>query len=179
MIRDHDRSGWIGASDTSYVVGNWSTKSWADWWAVKLGVREQNLETIYTRTGSHYEGKILDALGVKQRDRQIRIPELRLRVNLDGETNIIHEVKTHKHPEFRVSKDYWRQAQAEMFAARKPLNIVSYRLVAEDYENWLNPIDRERLGFHPVVYDEAWIWEEYLPKLRILAECLKKGVYPR
>ena len=32
MIADHDRSGWIGASDTAFVIGNWKTKTWENWW---------------------------------------------------------------------------------------------------------------------------------------------------
>lgn len=179
MIRDHDRSGWIGASDTSYVVGNWGTRSWANWWAEKLGVRENSFSNLYTKTGSWFEGKILDTLGVKRRDRQIRVPALRLRVNLDGEDNgTIFEVKTHKNPGFSVTKAYWRQAQAEMFSAKKKLVIAAYQLTEEDYENWLQPIDRERLEFFSVPYDEGWVEETYLPRLRILSECLKKGVYP-
>lgn len=178
MIHNKDRSGWIGASDTSFVVGNWGTQTWSNWWAQKLGVHSNHFDTIYTKTGSWYEGKILDAIGVKVRDRQILIPDLRLRVNLDGETDIIHEVKTHKSPEFKVTKQYWQQAQVEMFASKKPLEIVSYQLTEDDYLNWLNPIDPARLARHPVGYDVAWIEREYLPKLRALSICLEKGVWP-
>lgn len=62
----------------------------------------------------------MDSIGVKERDRQIKIRRLRLRVNLDGETDVIHEVKTHRSTVFRVSKANWQQAQVEMFAAKKP-----------------------------------------------------------
>lgn len=178
MIHDKDRSGWIGASDTSFVMGNWNTATWAKWWAEKLGIRSNHFETIYTKTGTWYEGKVLDALEVKKRDRQILIPRYRLRVNLDGETRMIHEVKTHKDPDFRVSKAYWQQAQVEMFAAKKPLEIVAYHLEAEDYLNWFRPVDMARLTHHPIPYDTEWIGCQYLPRLMQLSECLKKGGWP-
>ena len=38
MIADQDRSGWFGASDTSYVMGNWHTKTFKDWWLKKMGL---------------------------------------------------------------------------------------------------------------------------------------------
>ena len=38
MIADHDRSGWIGGSDTAMVIGNWKTKTWEKWWMQKIGI---------------------------------------------------------------------------------------------------------------------------------------------
>ncbi len=178
MIHDKDRSGWIGASDTARVMGNWNTKTFELFWREKLGLYHRTGSTLAMETGSAFEGKILDALGIRRRDRQIRIPELCLRVNLDGEDAIIHEVKTHKSEVFKVSKAYWQQAQVEMYAAGKPLVIDAYRLLPEDYGNWMRPIDPERLSRHPVAYDKDWITREYLPRLRILAQCLKKGTWP-
>ena len=178
MIHDQDRSGWIGASDTARVMGKWSGPTFEKWWAEKLGLRQNRVKTLAMETGTRFEGKILDAIGVKKRDRQIRIPELRLRVNLDGESSIIHEVKTHKCPEFVLSRPYWMQAQAEMFAAEKMLEIVSYRLEPEDYENWLRPIDPMRIRRWPVDYDAKWVTERYLPRLTALAGALKNGAWP-
>lgn len=86
------------------------------------------------------------AIGVRQMDRQIKKRSLRLRVNLDGETpERIEEVKTHAAPVFHLSRAYWMQAQVEMFAANKPLEIVAYRLEPEDYGNFYRPIDPERI----------------------------------
>lgn len=178
MIHNKDRSGWIGASDTHFVVGNWITLTWANWWAQKLGIHSNHFETIYTKTGTWYEGKVLDALGVTKKDRQIVIPKYRLRVNLDGESTIIHEIKTYKAEKFFVTKQYWQQARVEMFAAKKPLEIVAYRLVEDDYFNWFQPIDLDRISHHPIAYDGEWIECKYLPCLCRLAECLKKGVWP-
>lgn len=178
MIHDKDRSGWIGASDTHFVMGNWNTKTWTNWWAVKLGIQSAGFENIYTKTGTWFEGRILDTLGVKKRDRQIRMPQYRLRVNLDGEDSIIHEIKTYKKPDFRISPAYWQQAQVEMFAAKKPLEIVAYRLTDDDYTNWLQPIDPDRLSRWPIAYDREWVGCKYLPRLLHLADCLKKGGWP-
>jgi len=66
-----------------------------------------------------------------------------------------------------------------MFAAKKPCQIVSYLIQPEDYKNWFNPIDSKRVTYHPIEYDADWINNEYLPRLRYLADCLKKGKYPK
>lgn len=177
MISSQDRSGWFGASDTSKIMCNWDTKTFARFWLEKQGIIHGGYASPAMVAGTHYEHRILDSLGIKRRDRQIRIRRYRLRVNLDGESDVIHEVKTHG-GEFKVSRTYWQQAQVEMFAARKPLEIVAYRLLPEDYENFFNPIDPDRITRHPVVYDPAWIENEYLPRLRYLAICLRRRKIP-
>lgn len=179
MIRNKDRSGWIGASDTAMVMANWTTPTWHKWWSTKLGIATSNITTTAMLAGTHYEHRILDALGVKKRDRQIKIRRLRLRVNLDGEDSIIHEVKTHKSEVFKVSRSYWMQAQVEMMATGKPLVINAYRLTDAEYENFFLPIDKERLTEHPIEIDTDWLAYAYLPRLKVLAACLKKGVFPR
>lgn len=181
MIQSQDRSNYIGASDTSMVVGNWGTKTFEKWWLEKLGLNKNNFSTEATKAGNNYEHKILEALDIKdlEMDKQIIID--RLRVNLDGNTNTcIYEVKTHKaEKEFKVSKQYWRQAQAEMYASNiHKLSIVAYGLKEKDYTNYFNSIDKNRLEMIPVEYDEKFIKEEYIPKLEILTNCLKEGVFP-
>lgn len=178
MIKSKDRSGWIGASDTAMVMGNWQTETFRRWWLVKLGVREDNYTTLAMMTGTHYEHRILEHIGVRRMDRQIKIRRLRLRVNLDGETDIIHEVKTYGGPKFKVTKPYWMQAQVEMFAAQKPLEIVAYHLEPEDYRNWMRGVEDGRLSRHPVEYDQEWIKMQYLPRLRVLVKYLKRGAWP-
>ena len=178
MIASKDRSGWIGASDTAMVMGNWSTPTFERWWAVKLGIARDDVRTRAMTAGTHWEGRVLDALGIKKRNRQIKLRHLRLRVNLDGETDIIHEVKTHKSEVFKLSKAYWQQAQVEMFASGKRLVIDAYRLTPEDYDNFYRELDERRLTHHPVPYDFLWVTEQYLPRLRILAKALRKGVFP-
>lgn len=178
MIQNKDRSGWIGASDTAMVMGRWDTPSFARWWAVKLGLLHSNFSNVQTRTGSAFEHRILDFIGVRRRDRQIKIRPLRLRVNLDGESRIIHEVKTYGAQTFKVTRPYWMQCQVEIFAARKGCEIVAYHLEPEDYVNWFRPIDAGRISHHPIPYDAAWVNEQYISRLRTLAKCLKKGVFP-
>lgn len=179
MIHNQDRSGWFGASDTSYVMGKLNTETFRKWWLQKLGVNKDHFSTIEMQTGTALEHRILEHIGISRMDRQIKKPRLRLRVNLDGEDrNTVYEVKTSKHP-FKLKKAYWMQAQAEMFATGKELVIVTYRLEREYYENWFRPIDDSRLTFIPIAYDSEWIQEEYLPRLKYLAGCLKKGVLPK
>lgn len=179
MIANHDRSGWFGASDTAKIMGSWETQSFADWWLVKLGVKENHFINIPMQTGTYKEHQILDYLKIRERDRQIKKPKLRLRVNLDGETaKMIHEVKTYHKDNFKVSTAYWQQAQVEMFVTDKKCRIVAYKVTDEDYKNYFLPIEKERLSFHPIEYDEKWIKTKYLLRLRYLAECLKKGLWP-
>ena len=181
MIQSQDRSYYIGCSDTSMVVGNWNTKSFEKWWLEKIGVNKNSFSNEATKAGNNYEHKILDSLEIEglEKDKQIIID--RLRANLDGNTDTcIYEVKTHKsEKEFKVSKQYWRQAQVEMYASGiHKLYIVAYGLIESDYNNYFNEINKVRLQLIEVKYDEDFINNEYLPKLQILSECLKKGVFP-
>lgn len=180
MIKSNDRSYYIGASDTSMVVGNWNTKTFEKWWLTKIGLYSNNFTNDAMMAGNNYEHKILDCLDLEiEKDKQIIID--RLRVNLDGNTtDCIYEVKTYNaEKEFKVSKQYWRQAQVEMYASNiHKLFIVAYGLIEKDYKNYFNKIDKERLQLIPVEYDESFIQNEYLPKLQFLTKCLKEGIYP-
>jgi len=181
LISNSDRSFYIGASDTSMVVGNWKTNTWCNWWLEKLGLYKNTLSNLAMKTGNNYEHKILEALEIKGLEMDKQIITDRLRVNLDGNTkSCIYEVKTHKiEKEFKVSKQYWRQAQVEMYASNiRNLYIVAYALEENDYKNYFNKIDKQRLQLIPIEYDEEFIESEYLPKLKVLVECLKKGEFP-
>lgn len=182
MIQSQDRSYYIGASDTSMVVGNWKTKTFEKWWLEKLGLNKNSLSTEAIKAGNNYEHKILDALEIEglEKDKQIIID--RLRVNLDGNTDTcIYEVKTHKEEkEFKVSKQYWRQSQVEMYASNiHNLYIVAYALTEKDYLNYFNDIDKSRMQKIKVDYDEEFIEKEYKPKLEILTKCLKERIFPK
>ena len=180
MIQSQDRSYFIGASDTSYVVGNWTTKSFEKWWLEKLGLNKNNLSNEAIKAGNNYEHKILDSLNIDNLKKDNQIIINRLRVNLDGNTDkCIYEVKTHKQEkEFKVSKQYWRQAQVEMYASKiHKLFIVAYALNENDYNNYFNDIDKSRLQLLPIEYDENFI-NEYLIKLNILTRCLERGEFP-
>lgn len=188
MIASHDRSGWFGASDVGYIVGNWETKSWADWWLVKLGVAENHYESTAMNAGTHWEHRILESLGLPMElDRQIIIPELSLRVNLDGNTtDTIYECKTHGADKpFRCPKKYRQQVNVQMFAAREAGlscgengNIIDYGLTEEDYHNYFLPVDRSRRGETAVEYDGDFIEHTFLPRLCRLKDCLAKGAWP-
>ena len=183
MITDHDRVGYIGASDTKYVMMNWNTKTFHDWWLIKTGERENPVDNIYTRAGSAYEGRILDYLGIEDRDRQIIIG--RLRVNLDGETKShVVEIKTYQwlkglRPTKDIKKwDYWKQIQVEMFATNKEhAFIYAYGLLPSEYEEY-GEVDGNRLDVYDFDLDEKWIEDEYLPRLNCLAKCLVNGEEP-
>lgn len=164
------------------VVGNWTTKTFEKWWLEKLGLYKNELKTEAMQTGTNYEHKILEALDINNLEMDKQIIVNRLRVNLDGNTDTcIYEVKTYKTgKEFKVSKQYWRQAQVEMYASNiHELYIVAYELMENDYKNFFNKIDRKRIKFFKVEYDERFIVEEYLPKLNILSNCLEKGGFPQ
>lgn len=181
MIQSQDRSYYIGASDTSMVVGNWNTKTFEKWWLEKLGFYKNNLSNEAIKAGNNYEHKILDSLEIEGLEKDKQIIKDRLRANLDGNTDTcIYEVKTHNiDKEFKVSKQYWRQAQVEMYASGiHKLCIVAYGLQENDYNNYFNEIDKNRLELINIDYDEKFIKDEYIPKLEILTECLKKGVFP-
>ena len=121
MIHDYDRSHWFGASDARYVMDiSGSSKTWNDWWLSKCGLSPQNFHgNIYTKAGNTFEHSILKTWhpGITF-DRQIIIPELRLRVNLDGNTSDeIIEVKTYQiDREFKVTDGYYYQTQMQMLA---------------------------------------------------------------
>ena len=178
MIRDRDRSGWFGASDTGRIMGRWDTQTFRLWWMEKLGLRVNNFTTPAMMAGTYYEHRILDALGIRKRDRRIKVYRYRLRVNLDGESDIIHEVKTHSSKEYKFPREHWMQCQVQMFAARKGCEIVAYQMTEEEYKNYFLPIDPGRITRIPVKRDDGWLEEEYLPNLITLRECLKKGVVP-
>lgn len=182
MIASKDRSEYFGASDTSYIVGNWKTKSFEKWWMQKIGINTDHFDNRYTLAGSHYEHRILESLGIPMElDKQIILEELRLRVNYDGfATDCIYECKTFINDKgFKVSKKYREQVQVQMFASGlRKAKIIAYGLKEEDYDNFFNPIEKDRRHEFIVEYDEKWINTVFLPRLKFLAERLKQGKFP-
>ena len=184
MITDHDRSGYIGASDVQYVIGNWKTKTWEKWWMQKLGINADHFDNKYTIAGTNWEHRILESLQLPnlEMDKQIIIEDLKLRVNLDGNTpHRIKEVKTYQWEKGwnKTPQKYINQVNVQMFGSKIfEADIVAYGLEPADYDNFLRALDPRRLQQIPVIYDPKWIETVYLPKLRILADCLKRGVFP-
>ena len=195
MIKDQDRSGWFGASDTNMVLAtNYNTKTFKQWWSVKLGEQEPDFKgSIYTDAGNKYEHPILRAINEKiEFDRQIRIERLLLRVNYDGDFDgTIYEVKTHKaEKDYEVTKSHWRQSQVEIFAYKemqeelelppfKRLYIVSYGLYPDEYYKEYDgvEIDFSRIKFNEIKYDKHFTKGVYLPLLKQKARALRKGKF--
>ena len=177
MITDKNRSGWFGASDVSYIMGNWTTQSFKNWWLEKLDLRKNAFESKAMRTGTYFEHKILDKIPGVEKDRQVLLPEYRLRINLDGNTeNTIYEVKTTGKDNFKPSKSNIGQVNIQMFGTgiRKAF-VVSYCLMPEDYRNYFAEIDEDRMAFHAIEYDEEFI-EKFLERITKLKECMGNGV---
>lgn len=185
VISNQDRSGFFGASDTKYIMGNWNTKTFKNWWMSKLGINTNHFTSVAMNAGTYYEHAILDVIGSSRKDHQIIIPKYKLRINYDGDgIGRIDEVKTYKYEKgFKVKKEYWQQVQVQMFGklwdeGKVPdTKIWAYGLLPEDYKNFFNPIDRERLQDYPIEYDSSFI-EGYLTRIVYLCDCLNKGVMP-
>jgi predicted phage-related endonuclease len=182
MIASQDRSYYIGASDVEKVIGNWKTKTWHKWWMQKIGVDNSHFDNVYTLAGTHLEHRILESLYIPMEfDKQFINEELRLRVNLDGNTeNCIYECKTFvNEKDFKLPKKYINQVQVQMFVSGiHQTVIVAYGLEEEDYNNFFRPIDAERRRQFPISFNPEWIERVYLPKHLILKDCLEKGVMP-
>ena len=198
MIHSNDRSGFFGASDTKFIMNdNRQSKTWKEWWSVKLGERESSFSgSIYTRAGNLWEHPLLLAVDPGMiLDGQIIHDKYLLRVNYDGwKDGIIREAKTHKYyvdKPYTIPEEHWQQVQVEMYVYQEKqkvwflppfegLEIISYALYPDEY--YLEPseivIDENRIRHHPVKYDKHWIKGEYLPRLKECARALKKGKYP-
>lgn len=179
MISNYDRRGYIGASDTRYVMGNWNTETFALWWRQKQGLDTSHFSSIYTETGSAYEHKITDYLGIFDTDQQIT--NGRLRVNFDAiEDDCVIEIKTHKaKPNWVPEKAYVQQVQVQMFiSGKKQAKIIAYELEDADYEDWDRDVDGERISFFFYDYDEDFI-NDYLPRFKYLVDCMERGVFPK
>lgn len=183
MITDHDRSGWFGASDVQYIVGNWDTKTFESWWRVKQGFEANDFTNDAMLAGTYYEHRILESIGLPMTyDRQVLIPALRLRVNLDAESGeTIYECKTYRWERgFKMPKKYLQQVWVQMYATGfREGYIVTYGLEEEDYRNYYRDIDQTRMRLIPVEYDEEWVNETFLPRLTCLAMCLTEGRFPK
>ena len=182
MIKSHDRSYYIGASDTGMVVGDWSTKTFDKWYGTKLGIYSMDYVSLEMRAGTAYEHRILHALKIKDLEMDKQIIKGRLRVNLDGNTpDEIIEVKTHKAGNvYKPTKSHRQQVCVEMYGTGiRKARIASYQLVDDDYKNFYRDIDLERLSFFRVEYDDEFINQIYLPRFYYLCDCLDKGVWPK
>ena len=181
MITDTDRSYWFGASDSYKVMGNQSTESWQKWWRVKQGLETPDFQgNEYTLAGEMYEHPILEAFDSSiNKDRQLFLEDLRLRVNYDGDKDgIIYEVKTHKiEKQFEITPYIYAQCQTEIYVWKqsnvspfKNLYVLSYGLSAGE-RRLLTPVDADRIKVHKIKYDKSHI-TQFLKALKPLVERL-------
>lgn len=192
MITDYSRDGWFGASDTKNVISdNHQTRTWQEFWDEKCGRTKRDVGSAATYTGTIYEHPILDAIdGGITKDRQIKLEDLRLRVNYDGDKDgIIYEVKTHRADKEFLTKNalyqfipkyIYGQVQVQMFTWKtaykremdvpkfRKLYVVEYPLYEEDYVGEPQ-VDFKRIKFHKVNYDKGFI-KQYLKRLEPLVE---------
>ena len=183
MISNKDRSGYFGASDVDKIIGNIKTKSFEKWWLEKLGIERSSFTNEAMYAGTYFEHRILKSLELIdfEFDKQIIIDDLKLRVNLDGNTSdTIYECKTYRFEKgFKVPIKYKRQVWVQMYATGyKKAYIVAYGLSDKDYKNFFNDINKERLQLIPIEYNADFINNQFLPRLRYFAECLQKGIMP-
>lgn len=188
MITNKDRSKWFGASDTSTLFGSYDTDTFRLWWLVKLGIVSNDFSNKYMDVGNILEIPIINKINaitgenIKLGKRPIYIRKYRIRANLDGYTkNKVIEVKTTKKMFEKVPLNYWRQCQALMFSSKKRIcELWVYEVSEEEYEApYFAEIDENRLKKFIIEYDENWIKEQYIPRVKYLANCLKRRIYPK
>lgn len=181
MIASKDRSGWFGASDINYIIGNYATKSFEKFWLEKIALSHSDYTNDAMLAGTHYEHKILDFIKAPEKDKQIKIPELLLRVNLDGNSDTtIFEVKTYRYDKgFKVPIKYKRQVWVQLYALQlKKAYIVAYGLTDKDYINFFNEINADRLSYFEIEPNDEWIENTFIPRIKYLVDCYHKGIFP-
>lgn len=187
MITNHDRSRWFGASDTATIMGNWETKTFAKWWLSKLGLAQNTYHSIAMDTGNIMEHAIIDEVArqtgyrIRKGRRPLYSPLLRLRVNYDGLcSQCVVEIKTAKRMFETVPKNYWQQCQVLMYRTRRErCELWAYEVTEDDYAApYFARIDPARLRRFTIAYDPAWIQNDYLPRLRVLARALRRREFP-
>ena len=183
MIHDYDRSGYIGASDVRYVMGRWQGKTFENWWMEKLGIRCKGYCNRFMEAGNAWEHRILESLHIPgmELDRQFIREELKLRVNLDGNTrDKIYEVKTYRLKNgFKPTKWHIWQVQVQMLGSGiREGEILYYGLREQDYA-CVGLVDPNRLHRVPVAFDPAWLNHCYLPRHRELVRAMLGREYPR
>lgn len=187
MIKNQDRSKWFGASDTNTIMNSWETDTFKEWWAVKLGFKGRSYKSWIMDCGNIMEIPIIRYIE-RQEGKKIAIGKhpyynvfLRLRVNYDGiRKDEVVEIKTTEKLWKTVPKKYWQQCQVLMYRKRKKkTGLYAYQMESEDYASPYFPvIDGKRLKRYEIPYDEEFIKNEYIPRLKYLASCLRQKKFP-
>lgn len=187
MIKNQDRSKWFGASDTNTIMNSWETDTFKEWWATKLGFKGRSYKSWIMDCGNIMEIPIIRYIE-RQEGEKIAIGKhpyynvfLRLRVNYDGiRKDEVVEIKTTEKLWKSVPKKYWQQCQVLMYRKRKKkTGLYAYQMESEDYASPYFPvIDGKRLKRYEIPYDEEFIKNEYIPRLKYLASCLRQKKFP-
>ena len=186
MITNQDRSKWFGASDTHMVMGNFDTKSFTDWWLIKLGLFGRSYKSWVMDVGNIMERDIIKAIIKKEKSpiklgsRPYYIRRLRIRVNYDGlRKDEVIEIKTSEKGFKKVPKNYWQQCQVLMYRMRKKkTGLYLYHMRDEDYLNpYFADIDISRIERFEISYDKEFI-KEYLTRIKYLKKHLKNKTMP-
>lgn len=187
MIKNQDRSKWFGASDTNTIMNSWETDTFKEWWATKLGFKGHSYKSWIMDCGNIMEIPIIRYIE-RQEGKKIAIGKhpyynvfLRLRVNYDGiRKDEVVEIKTTEKLWKTVPKKYWQQCQVLMYRKRKKkTGLYAYQMESEDYASPYFPvIDGKRLKRYEIPYDEEFIKNEYIPRLKYLASCLRQKKFP-
>ena len=79
-----------------------------------------------------------------------------------------------------VPKNYWQQCQVLMFRKKRTrARLYAYEMTDEDYANPYSPnIDYTRIKPFFIRFDKDFIKNEYKPRLRYLAHCLRRKIFP-
>lgn len=168
------------------MLGSFETATFSQFWGIKLGLIVGGYNSKAMQLGNLLEHQIIDKISeiTERRIRKGRFPVYRrhkLRANYDGlARDTVIEVKTSEKGFGKVPKNYWMQCQVLMYAKRrKRCELWLYRVTDDDYRNpYFAEIDVERLAKFDIAYDAEWIANTYLPRIRYLARCLKRGEYP-
>lgn len=187
----------IGASDTRYVMMNFDTMTFQNWWMEKIGIKEhQEFRNRYADTGTMLEAAVIDkyceikGINLKYGEEPFVSEQYeRLVVNLDSYNDTKNvEIKCVKYDkafnwQFKLDINYYQQVQVQMFATGlRDTTIVAYGLKSEDYDfsNLVNPkIDKNRIFEFDVDYDFEWIEQKYEPRLKYLCKCFDEGLIPK
>lgn len=188
MITNQDRSKWIGASDTAMVMGNWKTLSFEEWFFEKIELgRKDKFNSWAMQCGNILEHQIIDCIDAFEEKRTKKgkhpyyIRKWRLRVNYDGlRRDEVIEVKTTSKEWKTVPKAYWQQCQVLMFVKKKKkARIIQYMMTEDDYANpYFADVRTDKIREHLIEFDKKWIKNCYLPRLKYLAYCIKKRIFP-
>ena len=88
MIKNKDRSGWFGASDTKFIMSNWNTSTFMSWFQSKIGTKDNSFSNVYTVSGNIKEHQLSKHYAETHKekivlDRQIKIKKLKLLLVLE------------------------------------------------------------------------------------------------